>query len=54
MRVDVMFDDIEGEIVDAAETPDGQNEEEKFLEGRIFSDEEKGTCQADEDEEECF
>ncbi len=49
-----MLDHVEGEVVGAAETPDGKGEEEGDLEGGLLEEEQNGGEQADEEEEEAL
>lgn len=49
--VDVVLDDVEGEVVEAAEAPDGDDQEEGELEGRAGPEEVAGGEEAGEEEE---
>src|SRR3954451_4428601 len=49
--VDVVLDDVEGEVVGAAEAPDGQGEEGEVLEGEDFEEEGGGGEEAGDQEE---
>ncbi len=53
-RVDVAFEDVEGEVVEAAEGPDGDGEEDGEFECGAVEHEKNGGEQAQEQEEESF
>jgi hypothetical protein len=52
--VDVMFDDVEGEIVGAAKAPDGEGDEDGGLEGEVLEEEKSDAGGADDEEEKRF
>src|SRR6476661_7225356 len=53
-RVDVMFDDVEGEVVEAAETPDGDREKYRMAQSMILHQQEDGGKQAKNEEQHPF
>jgi hypothetical protein len=52
--IDVVFDDVEGEVVEAAEAPNRNGEQDGGFEMRVFEQEQDGGEEADEQEEEAF
>ena len=52
--VDVVLDDVECKVVEAAEAPDGDDQEEGKLERRVGPEEVAGGEEAGEEEESCF
>jgi len=52
--VDVVLDDVESEIVEAGESPDGHAEEECVLQRGGFDEEQRGGDDADQEEEGAF
>ena len=52
--IDVFVDDVEGEIVETAKTPDADGEQCGGLEGGAVEKEQSGGGEADEQEEEAF
>ncbi len=53
-RVDVVLDDVEGEVVEAAEAPDGDDQEEGELERRVGPEEVAGGEEAGEEKKSGF
>ncbi len=53
-RVHVMFDDVEGEIIEPAETPDTNRQQHANLKGWSFQDQQDRGDQADDQEQDAF
>src|SRR5262249_7312762 len=53
-RIDVALDDVEGEIVEAAKAPDRDREQDRGLKRRAFNQKQRGSEQAEDEEEGAF
>src|SRR5262249_19409020 len=54
LRIDVALDDVEDEVVEAAKAPDRDREQDRGLKRRAFNQKQRGSEQAEDEEEGAF